>query len=96
MMLAARGHLVAMEKAKNFHSRGEDWAENLDFIGVGGGKAKLGWLIEDLNAEGACGNAAAATREAGEILLESAAKGLAAFLREVDGFSADGLEAHRD
>ena len=63
IMLAARGELVAMEKAKDFRSRGEDWAEELDFIGVGGGKAKLGWLIQDLNADGACGNAAATSSD---------------------------------
>ena len=87
MMLACRGHLVEMEKAKDFRSRGEDWAEDHDFIGVGGGKAKLGWLIQDLNPEGACGNAAAASRDKGERLLDGAARRLAAFLAEADRFS---------
>ena len=96
IMLAVRGDLVAMEKARDFRSRGEDWADELDFIGVGGGKAKLGWLIQDLNAEGACGNAAGATAEAGETLLAGAAQRLADFLKELDGFSAHGLEAFPD
>jgi creatinine amidohydrolase len=93
MMLAARGDLVVMDKAKDFRSHGEDWAADHEFIGIGGGKAKLGWLIQDLNAEGACGNAAAATRETGEKLFDGAARGLADFLKELDGFSAEGLEA---
>ncbi len=93
MMLAARAELVEMDKAKDFRSRGEDWAEDKDFIGVGGGKAKVGWLIQDLNAEGACGNAAGATRDIGERLLDSSAQGLADFLEEIDGLPTEDLEA---
>ena len=96
MMLACRGQLVEMAKAADFHSRGEDWAETQDFIGIGGGKVKLGWLIQDLNPEGACGNAAAASREKGEQLLQGAARRLAAFLAEFDRFSAEGLDACPD
>jgi len=96
MMLAARGHLVEMEKAVDFRSRGEDWAETNDFIGVGGGKVKLGWLIQDLNPAGACGNAAAASRDKGEKLLEGAARRLAAFLAEFDRFALESLDAYPD
>ena len=94
MMLAARGHLVDMSKASNFRSRGEDWARDHDFVGVGGGKIKIGWLIQDLNPQGACGNAAAATAEKGELLLSRAAERLAAFLAEFDRLPTEGLDAH--
>ncbi len=93
VMLAARGALVDMAQAKNFRSRGEDWADQYDTLGVGGRPVKLGWLIHDLNPDGACGNAAAATAATGERLLADAAQGLAAFLREFDTLSAEGLDA---
>ncbi|MDX1401174.1 MAG: creatininase family protein [Kiloniellales bacterium] len=96
IMLAARGHLVQMEKAANFRSKGEDWEKDLTYLGVGGGKAKFGWLIQDLNKDGACGNAAAATREKGEELLNAAARHLAAFLKEFDSLSAEGLGAYSE
>ncbi len=89
IMLAARGDLVEMDLAKDFRSRSEDWAAELEFLSPGTGKAKLGWLIQDLNAEGACGNASAATRAKGERLLDGAARRLAAFLEEFDQFSLD-------
>lgn len=92
-MLAARGELVDMDRAEDFRSRGEDWADRYDYLGVGGRPVKLGWLIHDLNPEGACGNAAAATAETGERLLADAAAGLAAFLKEFDTLSAAGLDA---
>lgn len=96
IMLAARGELVDMARAKNFRSRGEDWAGSYDTLGVGGRPVKLGWLIHDLNPEGACGNAAAATAELGEQLLAAAARGLAAFLEEFDTLPAEGLDAFPD
>ena len=93
IMLAARGEFVDMAQAKNFRSRGEDWADRYDTLGVGGRPVKLGWLIHDLNPEGACGNAAAATAATGERLLADAARGLATFLKEFDTLSAEGLDA---
>ena len=96
MMLAIRGEFVDVEKAKNFRSKGEDWARDRDFVGVGGGKVKIGWLIQDLNPDGACGNAAAATAEKGEVLFSRAGERLAAFLSEFDRLSPEGLDAHPD
>ena len=94
MMLATRGDLVHMDKAKDFRSKAEDYAEDFTYIGVGGGRAKLGWLIDDLHPEGACGDAALATAEKGNQLFDAAAEGLAAFLAEVDRLSPEGLAAH--
>jgi creatinine amidohydrolase len=93
-MLAVRPDLVDMGQARNFRSRGEDWAETHEHVGVGGKAVKLGWLIDDLNQEGACGNAAAANPDKGEKLLLASAKGFAEFLVEFDKMSAAGLSAH--
>ena len=85
-MLAARPELVDMSKAQNFHSASADWAREFKFIGLTGQAAKPGWIIDDLNPHGACGNAAAATAEMGRQLLHSAAENFVAFLAEFARF----------
>ncbi len=96
MMLAVRGEMVRMEAARDFRSKAEDYGEDFSYIGVGGGRAKLGWLIDDLHPEGACGDASLATAEKGERLFDGAARGLAAFLKEFDSLSPEGLQAFPD
>ena len=96
VMLAARGHLVDMSLAQDFGSRSEQWADDCDYIGVGSTPVKLGWLIQDLNRGGACGNAAAADAEKGELLLKRGVEHFIAMLREFDRLSTDGLDAFAD
>ena len=43
----------------------------------------LGWMAQDLNPQGVCGNAAAASAEKGAALLQHMAEGLCALLAEV-------------
>ena len=93
VMLAARGHLVDMSLARDFTSRSERWARDHDYLGAGSTPVKLGWLIQDLNPDGACGNAAGADAEKGERLLERGVEHFIAMLREIDGMSADDLDA---
>jgi creatinine amidohydrolase len=51
---------------------------------LGNGKsAKLAWQIQDYNAAGAVGNAAAATPDKGFQVMESAGRALAQLLGEV-------------
>ena len=93
IMLAARGHLVDMSLARDFTSRSEQWARDHDYLGAGSTPVKLGWLIQDLNRDGACGNAAGADAEKGERLLDRGVEHFIAVLREIDGMSADDLDA---
>ena len=93
VMLAARGHLVDMSLARDFTSRSEQWAEDHDYLGVGSTPVKLGWLIQDLNRDGACGNAAGAEAQKGELLLNRGVEHFIAMLRELDGLSTDDLDA---
>jgi creatinine amidohydrolase len=85
-MLAARPERVEMAHAKDFRTAMEDWAPDFQFIGLTGQAARPGWIIDDLNAEGACGNAAAASADVGERLLSTAATNFAAFLKEFADF----------
>jgi creatinine amidohydrolase len=82
MMLALNASKVAMDQAQNFASRSEERAQRFAILG-NGRSAKLGWQMQDYNPAGAVGNAAAATAEKGEALLEAAGRALAQLLAEV-------------
>lgn len=93
VMLAVRRQLVDMSEARDFQSVSEKWAADHEFLGIGGGTPlKVGWLMHDLNRDGACGNAAGATAEKGEELLRRAVAGFIAMLREYDSLRAEDLD----
>lgn len=85
-MLVVRPDLVDMTLAQNFVPAMRDWARTSRFIGLTGQPARPGWIIDDLNGQGACGNAAAATAEKGAQLLDSAARNFVQFLGEFARF----------
>lgn len=90
MMLALRPQQVRMERAGYFRSTSQDRAER--FATLGNGKsAKLGWMMQDYNPEGAVGNAAAATADKGHALLDAAGRALARLLAEIDQLPPDTL-----
>ena len=82
MMLALAPQLVDMAAAKNFPSSSQQRAVDYPLLG-NGRSAKLGWAMQDYNAEGAAGNAAAATAQQGQELVDAAAHQLALLLAEV-------------
>ena len=82
LMLALRADTVRMGAAQDFGSSSRERAARYPVLG-NGRSAKLGWAIEDYNAQGAAGNAAAATAAKGEAVLAAAAGGLAALLQEL-------------
>ena len=84
-MLACRGDRVDMSRAENFRTATDDWRRDFEYIDIGG-PAQVGWVMDDLCASGASGNAAAATRGKGEKILDGSARGLARFLAEFDRF----------
>ncbi|OPF64656.1 creatininase family protein [Hydrogenophaga sp. H7] len=90
MMLALRPDLVRMDKAEYFRSTSQDRAERFATLG-NGRSAKLGWMMQDYNPQGAVGNAAAATAENGRALLDAAGRALAQALAEIDRLSPDTL-----
>jgi creatinine amidohydrolase len=90
MMLALRPELVDMSQAENFHSTSQDRAQQFSLLGDGH-SAKLAWQMQDYNAQGAAGNAAAATAEKGRALLGAAGRSLARLLAEIDQLPADTL-----
>jgi creatinine amidohydrolase len=82
MMLALRPQSVAMERARDFRSTSQDRAAAYPILG-NGSSAKLGWQMQDYNPQGAAGNAAAATAEKGEAVVQAAGRQLALLLQEL-------------
>ena len=83
-MLAVAPEKVDMSRAEDFRPAMLDWTAGT--IGLTGQAARPGWIIGDLNAKGALGNAGAATLEKGEKIIASAAQGFSAFLEEFSRF----------
>ena len=90
MMLALRPERVRMNEAQNFHSTSQDRAAKFPILG-NGQSAKLAWQMQDYNPHGAAGNAAAATPEKGQALVQAAGRALARLLVEIDQLPADTL-----
>ena len=90
MMLALDPARVDMAQAHNFASTSEDRAREFPILG-NGKSAKLGWQMQDYNAAGAVGNAAAATPDKGRAVLDAAGRALAQLLAEIHRLPADTL-----
>ena len=92
MMLALNPSRVDMAQAQNFRSTSQDRSEKYPVLG-NGVSAKLGWQMQDYNALGAAGNAAAATPEKGRALLDAAGLQLARLLADISALPLDTLKA---
>jgi creatinine amidohydrolase len=92
MMLALAPERVDMALAQHFHSSSQDRAAAYPILG-NGTSAKLGWQMQDYNAQGAAGHAAAATADKGHALLNAAGLQLAKLLQEISSLPASTLNA---
>jgi creatinine amidohydrolase len=81
LMLALRAQYVQMAHARDFKSTSQERAATLPILG-NGSSAKLAWQMQDYNAQGAAGNAAAATAQKGRAILDAAGRQLALMLQE--------------
>lgn len=86
VMLALRPDLVDMAKARDFPSAQAAHVRDFTHLRAYGPHA-YGWKMSDLNADGVTGNAAAATPELGQALLDTAADGIAALLADMHAFN---------
>ena len=82
LMLALRPEAVDMKQARRFASTSQQRSQKYAVLG-NGASAKLGWHMQDYNPQGAAGDAAAATEQKGQAVLEAAAGQLAALLQEI-------------
>lgn len=90
LMLALKPGRVNLPRAEYFRSASQARAEAFPILG-NGRSAKLGWQMQDYNANGAVGNAAAATADNGHAVLDAAGRALAQLLGEIDRLPPDTL-----
>ena len=81
-----------MEKAKNFVSAGIAMEKEFKHLSAAGTHA-FGWIAQDLNPDGAVGNASIATAEKGARTAEHQVDGFIALLRDMTRFSLSRLHA---
>ena len=81
-MLDFRKDLVRMDKAKNFVSSAVAMEKEFKHL-TPAGTHSFGWIAQDLNPDGAVGNAAIATAEKGARTAEHQADGFIALLRDM-------------
>jgi creatinine amidohydrolase len=94
LMLALRPQAVRMAQARNFASTSQQRAAHYPILGDGK-SAKLGWSMQDYNPDGAAGNAAAATAEKGQAVLQATGQALARLLQEISALPLDTVVARR-
>jgi creatinine amidohydrolase len=82
LMLHLRPDLVRQDALADFPSAGRALAARGGVLGLEEA-AGLGWMMQDVNPDGACGNATAATAAKGERLLNHMADQLVTLLGEV-------------
>lgn len=90
LMLSFRRELVSMNKAKNFISSAIGMEKEFAHLGPTGSHA-FGWIAQDLNADGAVGDASQATAEKGKKTAEHQIDGFIALLHDMTAFSLERL-----
>jgi creatinine amidohydrolase len=82
LMLTLRADTVRMAHASDFPSSSRERSAGYPVLG-NGRSAKLGWAMQDYNAQGAAGNASAASAAKGQAVLQAAGSQLALLLQEI-------------
>jgi creatinine amidohydrolase len=90
LMLEFRPDLVRMADAKNFVSSAIVMEKEFKKLSADGTHA-FGWIAQDLNAEGAVGDASKATAAKGKKTAEHQVDGFIALLRDMTAFSLNRL-----
>jgi len=90
MLLHLRPDLVRQDAIINFHSLGATLAARGGLLGAEK-PVGIAWMTQDLNAQGACGNATAASAAKGAAVLEHMATRLLQVLAEVQDMPLPGV-----
>ncbi|MBL8837383.1 MAG: creatininase family protein [Alphaproteobacteria bacterium] len=94
MIMALRPDDVRRERLDNFRSLRETMARDFTVLRPGG-RVGFAWATQDLNADGACGDARMADADKGRTLLERSARALATLFEEIDRFDMALLRSER-
>ena len=85
LMLALRPDLVDMDQARDFPSAQTALGQATQKLGYHGAAANIAWLAQDLNAQGAVGDAFAATMEDGQRDIAAVGEGFCALISDILG-----------
>lgn len=85
LMLAFRNELVSMDRAKNFVSSAIAMDKEFGRLSPIGSHA-FGWIVQDLNVDGAVGDASKASAEKGNTTAECQIEGFIELLRDMTAF----------
>jgi len=91
LMMHFRPDLVRHDQLRDFHSTAQDIAGRHAVLGAHG-NVGFGWLTQDLNPAGACGNALDADAGRGAKIASFVARRMARLLAEVDAFPLESLK----
>ncbi len=91
LMLHFRPDLVRRDQLRDFRSAAQDMAASNQALGAHG-NVGFGWMIQDLNPAGACGNALDADAERGARIAAFVARRMVTLLDEVGRFPLDRLK----
>jgi len=92
IMLHLRRDLVKMDKARNFVPLSVAMEREYEILSPEG-RVGFGWQTQDLNPDGACGNAAAADAARGAKLVDHYAERFVLLLREIDRYPLSNLKS---
>lgn len=92
VMLALAPEQVQMDKAQNFHNAQQDFISNNQYLRAYGPHA-FGWMMSDLNKQGAAGNALRANAADGEKMIAHAVQGLTGLMEDVHRFDISAFDA---
>ncbi|GAA6141328.1 creatininase family protein [Hydrogenophaga sp. 5NK40-0174] len=93
LMLVLNASAVRRDQAEHFRSSSQERAERFAILG-NGRSAKFAWMTQDLNPLGAVGDAAAATADKGQAVLDAAGSALARALVEIDQLPPGTISDH--
>lgn len=93
IMLHARPEAVRQDRLAAFPNAAREMAANNRHLRPYGRTVGLGWQMQDLNPEGAAGDATRATAEAGEQLLNQAVQRCVEILQELAALDPDAFVA---
>jgi creatinine amidohydrolase len=93
ILLALAPETVRMDRARHFANAEVDVAGHTPRLSFLGGGARLAWQTQDLNPQGACGNAAAGTAEKGRRVIDHVAARFVEVLHDVHRLRLATLDA---
>lgn len=91
MMLLLAPEKVDLEQMSNFSSFQEEMVQKARYLRAYGPHA-FGWKMQDLNPIGVTGDASAATRQKGDVLMQRAVQGLKELLQDMHAFDLNHFE----